>query len=108
LYAFFENALHLRDWLKDTGAVPKEKLKTFFEANEEMRLCRDLANFHKHYSVHRPSQPKPPSEVREYAPSRGNLSPDVSLMVLSDGVKHDAFDLATRILRLWEGFVPTA
>jgi hypothetical protein len=97
LYAFFESAFHLRDWLKDTGAVPEAELQNLFETNEDMRLCRDLANSHKHCSLSRPSQSNPPSEVREYSPSRGNLSADVSLMILSDGVKHDAFDIATRI-----------
>jgi hypothetical protein len=106
LYAFFESALHLRDWLEDTGAVPEAELQTFFETNEDMRLCRDFANSRKHYSLSRPSQSNPPSEVREYSPSTGNPGTDVSLMILSDGQKHDAFDLAKRILRLWEGFVP--
>jgi len=68
LYAF-ESALHLRDWLKDTRAVPEAEFQTFFETNEDMRLCRDLANSHKHYSLSRPSQSNPPSEVREYLPS---------------------------------------
>jgi len=29
------------------------------------------------------------------------------LVILSDGVKHDAFDLAARILRTWEHEVPS-
>lgn len=82
-------------------------MQTFFEKNEEMRLCRDLANSHKHYSLKRPSQTTPPSEVREYSPASGNLSSDVSLMILSDGKKHDAVDLASRVLRLWEAFIPS-
>jgi hypothetical protein len=105
LYAFFENALHLRDWLHDTGAVPEANLKKFFEANVEMRLCRDLANSHKHYSLRRPSQIIPPAEIREYSPASGNLNSDVSLMILSDGRKYDPFDLGKRILQLWEAFI---
>jgi hypothetical protein len=50
LYAFFENAFHLRDWLKDTGAESDVDLDRFFAENADMRLCRDLANSHKHYS----------------------------------------------------------
>lgn len=107
VYAFFENAFHLRDLLLDTGAVPEADLRKFFEANEEMRLCRDLANSHKHYSVRSPSQSTPPSEVREYSPATGNLNSDVSLMILSDGKKYDPFDLAKRILHLWEAFIPS-
>lgn len=100
LYAFFENAIHLRDWLKDTGATSEKDLKGFFDSNEEMRLCRDLANSHKHYSLSsEPSQVVPPSEAYEW-----NLDSSVSLVILSDGKKHDALELAARILRLWEGF----
>lgn len=105
LYAFFENAFHLRDWLIDTGAVSENDLTNFFAENEDMRLCRDLANSHKHYSISRPSQPAPPSEVREYSPRSGNFDTDTSLVILSDGTKYDAFDLAMRILHKWEEFI---
>ena len=105
LYSFFENAFHLRDWLADTGAVEIAALDLFFDSHVEMRLCRDLANSHKHYSISRPSQPAPPCEAREYTPGMGNLADDVSLVVLSDGTKHDAFLLADRILGLWEAFI---
>lgn len=105
LHAFFENAFHLRDWLKDTGAVSEQDLDAFFAANAEMRLCRDLANAHKHYSLKRPSQPAPPSEAREYLPGMGNLGSDVLLVILSDGVRYDAFELAGRVLRLWDAFI---
>ncbi len=104
-YAFFENAFHLRDWLKDTNAVSDADLETLFAPNPDMRLCRDLANSHKHYSLRNPSQAVPPSEVHEYKPGFGNLDADLSLVILSDGIKHDAFDLAARILRTWEEFI---
>ena len=88
--------------------MPEEDLKEFLDKNEDMRLCRDLANSHKHYSLSRPPRRSdPPSEVREYSPGGGNLSSDVSLMIASEGKKHDAFDLAMRVLRLWEGFIPS-
>ncbi len=105
LYAFFENAFHLRDWLKDTGASSEEDLERLFVESVDMRLCRDLANSHKHYSLRNPSQPAPPTEAQEYAPACGNIDRDVSLVILSDGVKHDACELAARILRTWEQFV---
>jgi hypothetical protein len=106
VYAFFENALHLRNWLSDTGTVSEVNLKKFFEANEEMRLCRDLADSTSTIRLvvlvnllrHR--------QIREYSPGDGNLNSDASLMILSDGKKYDAFDLAKRILQLWEAFIP--
>jgi hypothetical protein len=105
LYAFFENAFHLRDWLVDAGVVSHSDMRAFFNAHEDMRLCRDLANAHKHFSIRDPSQPLPPSEVHEYSPKGGSLSADVSLVVLSDGKKHDVVDLAGRILHHWTNFV---
>jgi hypothetical protein len=105
LTTFFENAFHLRDWLVDTGAIPQKTIDDFIKSNEDMRLCRDIANSHKHYSLRNPSQPTPPSETREYHPGFGNLEPDISLVILSDGKKHDAFELAQRILYEWESFI---
>lgn len=105
LYAFLENAFHLRDWLIDSGGVEPADLDDLFAAKEELRLCRDLANMHKHYSISRPSQPAPPSEVREYAPTTGNLGGDVSLVILSNGTKHDMFQLADKVLAAWEEFL---
>ena len=105
LYVFFENALHLREWLCDTDAVTASELQAFFDANEDMRLCRDLANSHKHYSISRPSQPAPPTEIHEYSPGTGNLGTDMSLVVLSDGKSLDTFELAGRVLRLWQDFI---
>lgn len=106
LYAFFENASYLRKWLEDTGVVSRIALLTFIETNEEMRLCRDLGNAHARYAFSRSSHLA--SEVHEYSPGTGNLSADLSLMILSNGRKHDAFDLAKRLLEQWEGFVPSA
>ncbi len=105
LYAFFEKAFHLRDWLIDTGAANSKDLGDLFDQNVEMRLCRDLANSHKHFSLSQPSQQLPPSEAHEYSPGAGNLDDDVSLVILSDGVKHDAFVLAQQILERWKTFL---
>lgn len=108
LYAFFESAFHLGDWLLDTGAVSRAALDALFAANVEMRLCRDLANAHKHYSLrNKPRQPRPPAEALEYAPSRGTVTANTSLTILSDGEQYEAFALARRILDVWEHFIDT-
>ncbi len=105
LYAFYENAFHLRDWLINTNSLSKKKLGRLFSVNESMRLCRDLANSHKHYSIEHPSQPVPPSELREYSIDHGNLDSKNSLIVISNGKKMDAFSLAEQILQTWEEFI---
>src|SRR5277367_1627790 len=102
LHAFFENAYHLRDWREDTGVVSRIGLQAFFDANEEMRLGRELGNSRKRYALKRPDQFVLPLEVHEYSGGIGNLSSDTSLLILSDGKKHDAFDLARRVIDLWE------
>lgn len=104
LFAFFEAALHLRDWLLDTAAVPPKTLEAFFASHVEMRVCRDLANAWKHYSISRPSQNAPPSVLLEYTQVTGAPA-RVTLVVLSDGQKYDAFELATECLVLWEEFL---
>lgn len=73
LYTFFENALHLRDWLEKTEVMTKKDLDDFFSKNSYMGLCRDLANSHKHYLLNNPSNPVPPTEVREYYPKLRDL-----------------------------------
>lgn len=106
LYAFFENAFHLRDWLVDTGAVKLADIDHFFAQSTVMRLCRDIANAHKHYSISRPSQSMPFTELREYEPyGGGTLTDSQSLCVISDGEKYDAFDLASRVRRAWEEYL---
>lgn len=51
-----------------------------------------------------PSKPDgSPTEIHEYSPGAGNLSADVSLMVLSNGISLDAFELAGRVLRFLAG-----
>jgi hypothetical protein len=105
LYAFFENAFHLRDWLLDSGEVDAATIDALFASREELRLCRDLANSHKHRSISRHSQPRPPSEVWEYAPAAGNLGGDVSIVIVSNRVKHDALELADKVLATWEEFL---
>jgi hypothetical protein len=105
LYAFFENAFHLRDWLSDTGAVTKEQLDALFSSSVEMRLCRDLANAHKHFSLNRPSQPEPPSEAREYVPGNRHQGPSTRLVVISEWEKYDPIELAGAVLACWEKFI---
>ena len=102
IHAFFESAFHLRRWLEDTGQVSRIALLTLCETNEEMRICRDLGNAQARYAFRGAGQ----FEIHEYSPGAGNLSADVSLVILRDGQKHDAFELAKRLLERWEGFAP--
>lgn len=105
LFAFFENSFALRDWLIDTGAIKKEEVESLFLEHMELRINRDLANSFKHHSIERPSQEQPPSVLIEYAPEHPTFRADCRLVVLSEGKKYEALELARRCLEIWRGFV---
>lgn len=51
LYAFFQNAHHLKDWLTNDPSVtslPKRDIEAFISRTECLRICADLSNGTKH------------------------------------------------------------
>src|SRR6266542_220946 len=56
LYAFFMNALHLRDWLANDPHVPADwdKVTTAMRGEAPLRICEDFAIATKHLKVDRP------------------------------------------------------
>ena len=104
LFAFFENSFSLRDRLIDTGAVSQQQIDTLFSQHVELRINRDLANCLKHHSINHPSQEQPPSIAIEYAPEQPTFRADRRLVVLSEGVKYDALELAGQCLAIWNDF----
>jgi hypothetical protein len=57
LHAFFESALHLRDWIAndpDVLAAVREGVRAFVRTNEVLAICHDLAIGAKHLVVDRP------------------------------------------------------
>ena len=105
LYAFFQNCYHLREWLLDAKVVAQTELESLFADNVEMQLCQDICNATKHQSLSTPRRPREFSLAREYVgPKRGWFEDDSILVVLSEGHKYDAIDLARSCLSLWEEF----
>lgn len=49
LYAFFQSAYHMRDWLQHSGAASKASLDAPMSANRCLKLCRDVCNGSKHF-----------------------------------------------------------
>jgi hypothetical protein len=108
LIAFFTACFHLRDWLKDTG-VGHESLNALFQANVEMRVCRDIANGFKHSRIDRePFYDSGLSVIREYVPSNwpsdlGHSNTRWSVVAGDD--KLDLIELANRCVALWDAYL---
>lgn len=69
LYAFFQSAYHMRDWLQNSGAASKASLDALMSANHSLQLCRDVCNGSKHFSLDsRRSKTDHIGLMREYVP----------------------------------------
>jgi hypothetical protein len=95
VYAFFQNAFHLRDWI--ASECPKQKNRVFdlFKGQDALGICRDIANTTKHFKLtHKATVDQMISIAREYdpqAPKKYRLS------VLADQ-KYDIISLADMCL----------
>jgi hypothetical protein len=109
LYAFFQNAHHLRDWAP--GGKTTDDIDTFLNAHLATRVCRDVANVTKHYELtRRPAQQHEPSILREYVgKNRGWFEDDSRLVVVTNhnnhGIVLDAREVAKECLRIWCEFL---
>lgn len=94
-YAFFQNAFHLRDWLVKDFPHLKRNIEAAFSANNELGVCRDIANATKHFKIdRRASVDTNISIAREYDPRAPNKT---RLTVLAD-VQYDLISLANECL----------
>lgn len=51
LWAFFQNAWHWKDWVKNDSSIPEKKKTQIVQAAEKsdvLQICADLANRSKH------------------------------------------------------------
>ena len=105
LYAFFVTCTHVRDWVLAEHAVPQKDLESFC-ASEDLRLCQDVCNAIKHFSLSDPKQGREFSLAREYVGAgRGRFGGNCTLVLLSLGKQHDAFELADRCVTHWTDFL---
>jgi len=66
LFAFYQSCYHLGDWLPLTSKLTKEDLSDLFTKHLELRICRDICNVTKHFSIGNPSQEFELSIIQEY------------------------------------------
>lgn len=112
LVHFFQDAYHLKDWIKNDDEVPTDvDPEDAIENSDALRLCADLANGTKHLKLQRTRTGDletgfmgqgvtvRPSPVGSGEPGRPPLH---SWRVASDGQTHDALQLAQNVIAAWD------
>jgi len=70
LYAFFQAAYHLADWLKNSGAAPRRDVESFVNSTPALVFCRDICNGSKHFRLDKRQRSKSVGLMHEYVPPR--------------------------------------
>lgn len=116
LHAFFESALHLRDWIANDPDLPTtvtDSVRTFVHDNEALAICHDIAIGAKHLRVDRPHTNEGPYlDSREMTiilfPSEdGDGLPNTTVRfgVMLDGRMVDAIEFASECVSAWNSFL---
>jgi hypothetical protein len=108
-YAFFQNAYHLKDWLKNDRQVSARvaDVETFVSSSQSMRLCADLCNGSKHFALKTPRESADTKIGQRHF--KVGLSEPVTISarytVESAGQTYDAFELAHDCLEEWRAYL---
>jgi len=51
LWSFFQNAWHLKDWIKNDSAIIKIPIEKIVGNYNSLKICADMANRTKHYQL---------------------------------------------------------
>jgi hypothetical protein len=70
LYAFFQAAYHMRDWLLKSGGASEGEVKALFADNRCLGFCRDVCNGSKHFELAEHHDTARIGLMREYVPPR--------------------------------------
>lgn len=111
LYAFFQAAYHLRDWLLKSGAAVQASLDTFMHETPALGFCRDVCNGSKHLVVDATHKTARVGLMREYVPA-GTFSPSggtrfrlLAFEARAGGVTYQDIDeLRDEVVSAWRGF----
>lgn len=109
VYTFFSNCYHLKDWLKnDPGFSGAKEVENYINANQELQLCADICNAHKHFRLDKPrstEQPRVGGQKIDLKLGAREIAIKVKFTIDTGSGPIDAFDLATKCLELWKAFL---
>jgi hypothetical protein len=111
IYAFFQNACHLKDWLINDVAlsVPvRQAVEPYINSDRSLRLCADICNALKHLVLksHRSGE-NPQFGKKQY---NLNITPggpttiSLEYEINTNSGPVDAFKLATDCVNAWDNF----
>ena len=103
LWTFFQNCWHLKDWIKNDDALPRNVCETVedeVKKFESLMICADLANRSKHLELKNIRRDaRAIAEIRLVV-GESKISRDY-MVVLADGSKHPALDVARNAMKDW-------
>jgi len=105
---FFQNAWHLKDWIRNDPTIPKpvaDAIVSLVEVSPELLVCADLCNGAKHLRRTRSRLGADLSRFdMEFAPDNSNVTFE-QYVDLRDGTTFAARDAADVAIRVWEGIL---
>ncbi|MBI5636172.1 hypothetical protein HY993_04385 [Candidatus Micrarchaeota archaeon] len=114
LLAFCVNCYHLRDFLISSKVASKNNLDEFIGNNVQMQICRDICNESKHCMLDSPSIFERDKKGKKITAGwfagvlllreQDILTNKPKLIILANGKKHDALELARKCIALWKEF----
>lgn len=114
LFHFFQDAYHLKDWIKNDPAVTTSDVEHYIKTREVLRLCADLCNGTKHFGLDPNKRPRTgdastafdsqsvwvrPATIGSGLPPRPALH---AWTVSSGGQHYNALALGGEVVRAWE------
>jgi hypothetical protein len=110
VYSFFQNAYHLKDWLRNDSAVSARvgDVESMIEGSQSFRLCADLCNGSKHLKLTKHKQSADTKLTKQdFRLAVADDPPTISAKyeVDSGGKTYDAFTLAQACMTEWESYL---
>ena len=104
VYAFFINCFHLKDWIKNdpSNNVYADKVEKFVNSKKNLEICRKICHGAKHLIIEHPKLDK-----ADHSLKLGGCETIYSAKyeIEVEGIKYDAFKLATQCMNDWKVFL---
>jgi len=104
------NCYHLKDWIRNDPAavLVANRVEGYINNNPELSLCADICNGLKHLQLYRERSGESPEFGRKKAKldiGKGPIIIALKYEITTNTGIIDAFDLATKCMKLWEYFI---
>ena len=106
LYHFFQDAWHLKDWIKNDPLVSgnvRAQVEEALSQVQAFRIAADFANGTKHMALDRPRADNAQFTERKVTVKLGHSGPALQerVLTLADGSQTTAEAVATTLMREW-------